>query len=79
MPGTGDALRRTSDTLLRDLEALLELEKRLDVAKQRVRRAAQGVTGPRHRRPPLLAAFSPGGGARIASTAGMGVEAGTRD
>jgi hypothetical protein len=26
MPGTGDALRRTSDTLLRDLEALLELE-----------------------------------------------------
>ena len=26
MPGTGDALRRTSDSLLRDLEALLELE-----------------------------------------------------
>ena len=26
MPGTGDALRRTSDELLRDLEALLELE-----------------------------------------------------
>ena len=26
MPGTGDALRRTSDALLRDLEALLELE-----------------------------------------------------
>ena len=26
MPGTGDALRRTSDSLLRDIEALLELE-----------------------------------------------------
>jgi hypothetical protein len=26
MPGTGDALRRTSDELLRDLEALLQLE-----------------------------------------------------
>ena len=26
MPGTGDALRRTSDALLRDLEALTELE-----------------------------------------------------
>ena len=26
MPGTGDALRRTSDALLRDLEALLQLE-----------------------------------------------------
>jgi hypothetical protein len=26
MPGTGDALRRTSDTLLRDLETLLQLE-----------------------------------------------------
>ena len=26
MPGTGDALRRTSDQLLRDLEALLQLE-----------------------------------------------------
>ena len=26
MPGTGGALRRTSDSLLRDLEALLELE-----------------------------------------------------
>ena len=26
MPGTGDALRRTSDALLRDLEALAELE-----------------------------------------------------
>ena len=26
MPGTGDALRRTSDALLRDLEALVELE-----------------------------------------------------
>jgi hypothetical protein len=26
MPGTGDALRRTSDSLLRDLEALVELE-----------------------------------------------------
>jgi hypothetical protein len=26
MPGTGDALRRTSDELLRDLEALVQLE-----------------------------------------------------
>jgi FKBP-type peptidyl-prolyl cis-trans isomerase (trigger factor) len=26
MPGTGDALRRTSDALLRDLETLLQLE-----------------------------------------------------
>ena len=26
MPGTGDALRRTSDTLLRDIETLLQLE-----------------------------------------------------
>jgi hypothetical protein len=26
MPGTGDSLRRTSDALLRDLEALLQLE-----------------------------------------------------
>ena len=26
MPGTGDALRRTSDALLRDLEALQQLE-----------------------------------------------------
>jgi hypothetical protein len=26
MPGTGDALRRTSDALLRDIEALLQLE-----------------------------------------------------
>jgi hypothetical protein len=26
VPGTGDALRRTSDTLLRDLEALIQLE-----------------------------------------------------
>lgn len=26
MPGTGDALRRTSDSLLRDLEALIQLE-----------------------------------------------------
>jgi hypothetical protein len=43
---------------------LFELEQRLDIAQEGVGRAAQGVTGPRYRRPSLLLAAT----TRVAGT-----------